>query len=556
MIGGGGLNTAVILLDENGSIVDAHASCADTFGWQREELLGKDIKDLLQYGRDLLMTQLHLLEEDDSGGNTSFTVRVLAKRKDQQQFPARATIRRFQELQCWTVAFYRADAEPADSDVQPSVSAAEIALAKRALEEKNSGKRVLTKPKKAERDDKKGDKGDTMGVSRLWRNSRLLFGSRESKPGDLDAADAAEAAQEKRIVDEADSLAAQCLQAAPAEGPAASASEASAGPAPASATEKTVEPKSPPPVAAPAARTVTPEPAVPAVRVESTSSHALPSTSITAGDGLATVARLKAELEKERGERSRVEQRAASLSSQVQALHLQLSEGLNLERENQARLASLEQESREAQELLAKSTADLEAERAERRAGEDQLQVLRELNARLEDNVAVLENGRGSVEAAQAEFRTHLDRNQAALKETEAALDREKEARQRMEQSLNLAIREHRTLEQKLSAEVLRLQTALASSEISRSQAEKQALRARAEALQTASDARARANRFRQSFSHVLGHINGTTRELLQSPLTEEQKCVIEALLQDVISLESGLEKEGALPEGAGVPVV
>src|SRR6185369_1235840 len=135
MTSGGGSEIAVILLDENGCIVDAHASCADTFGWQREELIGKDVRELLQYGRDLLMSQLHLLEENDTAGNTSFTIRVLAKRKDQQQFPARATVRRFKELECWTVAFYQAEGETADSSVSPSVSPQEIALAKRALEE-------------------------------------------------------------------------------------------------------------------------------------------------------------------------------------------------------------------------------------------------------------------------------------------------------------------------------------------------------------------------------------------------------------------------------------
>ena len=205
----GGPEIAVILLDENGCIVDAHASCADTFGWQREELLGKDVRELLQYGRDLLMSQLHLLEENDTAGNTSFTIRVLAKRKDQQQFPARATVRRFRELECWTVAFYRADSDVGDSNVEPSVSPQEIALAKRALEENSAANRERNGKFRKQNDESR--KGEAMSVGRLWRNSRLLFSSRDDKAHESEPVATLETPTEQEIAEQAENLAAQCV---------------------------------------------------------------------------------------------------------------------------------------------------------------------------------------------------------------------------------------------------------------------------------------------------------------------------------------------------------
>jgi PAS domain S-box-containing protein len=542
----GGPEIAVILLDENGCIVDAHASCTETFGWRREELVGKDIRELLQYGRDLLMSQLHLLEENDSAGNTSFSIRVLAKRKDQHQFPARATVRRFKELECWTVAFYQAESESVESTFSPSVSPQEIALAKRALEE-TSPAIIRERKRKSE-----AKKGEGMSVSRLWRNSRLLFGSRNQQPEpDLEPEPVliAESPSEEEIVEQAGVLAAQCTaEPVAVTAPAAAPTALFETPAPeveepkpefTAPVQGEVEP-------APTARVVTPiETAMPIIEprvVTSPRFDTQPSES-------ALLARLKAELEKERGERARIEQRAASLSSQVQSLHLQLSEGLNLERDNQSRIASLEQELRTTQETYAQTKADLDNQRREQQSTEDQLCVVRELNEQLQANLGVFENTRKSFETAQTAFRGQLDKSNSALREAEAALDTERDARQRLEHTLSTTLRDHRAAEQKLTVELAEFRTALETARLEKSRGQEEVLRGRAECLATINETASRANRLRSNFSQVLAHIDGTTRELLQSPLSEEQKYVIETLLQDVIALEASLEEESAAPQ-------
>jgi hypothetical protein len=514
----------------------------ETFGWRREELVGKDVRELLQFGRDLLISQLQLLEEDDSAGNTSFSIRVLAKRKDQHQFPARATVRRFKELECWTVAFYQAESDTAEANVSPSVSPQEIALAKRALEETNP---AIIRERKRKSEAKKGE---SMSVSRLWRNSRLLFGSRSNQPQpDPESEQAvvvAESPSEEEIVEQASALASQC---APAP-----AAIIAPEPAPAPVVEAPIpnieEPKiefqTPVQAAiepAPAPRVVTPIETPMTITEPRVVAHARFETQPSES---AALARLKAELEKERGERARIEQRAASLNSQVQSLHLQLSEGLNLERDNRSRVASLEQELRTTQDAYVQVKSDLDNQRREQQSTEDQLCVVRELNEQLQANLGVFENARKSFEAAQTDFRAQLDQSNSALHDAESALDSEREARLRLEHTLSNTLRDHRSADQKLVLELTELRTALETARLEKSRGHEEVLRSRAECLATINETTSRANRLRSNFAQVLAHINGTTRELLQSPLTEEQKYVIETLLQDVIALESTLEEE------------
>ncbi len=534
----GGPETAVILLDQTGCIVDAHASCLETFGWSREELVGKDVREMLQYGRDLLMSQLHLLEENDSAGNTSFTIRVLARRKDQQQFPARATVRRFRELECWTVAFYQAESDAADSNFSPAVSPQEIALAKRALEENALSTARDAAAQKNLKDDSK--KGEAMSVSRLWRNSRLLFSSREDKSAEPDLA-AAPVPDEHEIAAEATALAAECLATPGAPSPASAREPVETAPAP--PPSPLAEPVISEAPAAPRFQTapeIKPEPR----------SHASRSDAPSYPSENAAFARLKAEFEKERGERTRTEQRAASLSSQVQALHLQLSESLNFERDNQSRVSLLEQELHSTLDSFANYKVDFENLRREQQSTEDQLVIVRELNTRLQENLAHFEKARKTLEAAQSETRLQLEQHQIAVHDAEILLDKEREARRQLEQTLATTLREHRSVSQKSSLELAELRASFELAQLDRSRSQEEALRSRAESLEAVNSTHASVARFRGSFSRVLEHINGTTRELLQSPLTEEQKCVIETLLQDVISLESTLEN-GTHPSGS-----
>src|SRR5687768_855131 len=134
---------AVVLLTHDGTIVDAHPTCTESLGWTREELNGKDIGELLQSDRELLMTQLQQSKDAEVGadGHTSFSVRILARRRDETSFPARVVVRRFDQTDCCTAAFYRVNPQN-DSDTPPIVRAEEIELAMRGNAERPNNKPV------------------------------------------------------------------------------------------------------------------------------------------------------------------------------------------------------------------------------------------------------------------------------------------------------------------------------------------------------------------------------------------------------------------------------
>lgn len=87
-------------------------------------------------------------------------------------------------------------------------------------------------------------------------------------------------------------------------------------------------------------------------------------------DSVATLARTTSDLETERGERRRIEQRAAGLSVQLQDLHRELNSHLEVEKENQARIGEVERELAERVQELATVQSAFETERGQRRDAE------------------------------------------------------------------------------------------------------------------------------------------------------------------------------------------
>src|SRR5688572_7239668 len=164
---------AVVLLTQDGAIVDAHPSCRESLGWAREELVGKDIGELLQSDRELLMSQLLQSKDAEIGvdGQTSFSIRILARRRDETSFPARVVVRRFDQNEFCTAAFYRVNPQN-DSDTPPIVRSEEIELAARG-KSKEAQQATPEKPKSR------------------WRNARLLFGSKTQPIVKAKAAEAA-----------------------------------------------------------------------------------------------------------------------------------------------------------------------------------------------------------------------------------------------------------------------------------------------------------------------------------------------------------------------------
>lgn len=403
---------AVVLLNGDGSIADAQPNCTASLGWTREELIGRDVGELLSSGRDALLSQLPEYTDGPEAvanaghDDTSVSVRVLARRKDLSEFAARVTIRRFTELGCWTLALY---SHPSDleSTAPPTVSAQEISLAKKMKENVQEPAPAAARKTSLP----------------FWQNSRLLFSARK-KPEPPP--------QEETLLEQARRMTA---------------------PAPSAA------PPSAPPVAS----------------LETPGADAQRQLEVTA----ATLARLKGEVERERSERTRAEERAATLAAQVKGLHQQLSESLGFEEGSQKRIAAAEEEARLVREELADCQAALKNEELERKTADEQIAALRELNTHLETSRKLFEEAKKSFEIRRAELEKQLETGRALIKQTEGALEEEMKLRQETARKLSALQREHRDELEARQVRIDQLQAALLEKELRCKALEEDLLRAR-----------------------------------------------------------------------------
>jgi PAS domain-containing protein len=95
---------STLLIDSDGTIVDARDSACSALGWAREDLVNKRMSDVLEFGADVLKERLPELQ-NDSGEPASFSFLTLIRRQDQSSLPTTALVRRVPELGCFTVSF-------------------------------------------------------------------------------------------------------------------------------------------------------------------------------------------------------------------------------------------------------------------------------------------------------------------------------------------------------------------------------------------------------------------------------------------------------------------
>jgi DNA-binding response OmpR family regulator len=313
--------------------------------------------------------------------------------------------------------------------------------------------------------------------------------------------------------------------------------------------------------------------------------------------GVTALARATAELAKERGERQRSQQLAADLNSRLQALHVDLSRTLQVQGENLSRISELEQQHHQTSEALDRSAADLEQHQAERRLAEEQLQKAKETNAQLRKDLSFFEEANGKFDGARQDMQSRLEANLNAVRENETRLQRENAERQRLAESLDEARRElqnqtrkQEALERELQIardalqereaklqkeaaererlnqtqdsvqhglqdrtqrdlEFSKLQTALQLEQIERKRQETKLARTRQSALDAAHAARALRTSLRRQVREPVDSLIHSARNLLELEMSEEQKKLAEAVLQDVLLVQTRL-REPVSPQG------
>ena len=562
---------AVVLLDSEGVIVDAQPNCSALLGWTREELIGQDVGVLLKTGKDLIVEQLinSQLPDAEKSGNTSFSVKVLGKRKDKSQFPARVSVRPFAQVNCWTVAFY-SHVSAIDSETPPAVSPEEIELVTRALQEKGAeiprnegGMSSAASPKKA-----------MTGENALWRTAKLLVRSRKEQPAPPppppeevepeiqampewveDSQPAPEAVQEqvqKEKLIEHEELPPQ--EQIPEE---TEFHEVQSLPQfqPAEHSEMVLEESTIISLEQHARQEEECQPEVKqhevvAKKASETTHFERQDASAATSDNTAELVRLRSEFERERGLRVRAEQRAASLNTQFQTLNVQLNETLAAESANSIRIAELENELEVSQQLLAEERAQFEKVSMERGAAEEQSQMLKELNGQLEASMASFEECNRLLEQENEELQRQLQAGQDALKESELAREGEMKKRQEMELRMTTAVREQQDAENRSKADVAKAESALRATELKCKRLEADLLRARAQATEQERLATRRTEEFRTRLREPVSNLNQTACHLLQSGLPEDQKQLMEIMLREVLSVENSLrERIPSAPE-------
>jgi len=163
------------------------------------------------------------------------------------------------------------------------------------------------------------------------------------------------------------------------------------------------------------------------------------------GHGVAALARVTAELSKEQGERQRSEQRAATLNTELQQLHVKFSNLLQTQQTNLERITALEEKLLQSGHELARRSADVEQHQAESRLAKEQLHSAKSLNANLRKHLTFFEAAHNNFERAQQELQSKLDSSLSSMQATEAKLQSESAERQRLAETLVAVQRELET---------------------------------------------------------------------------------------------------------------
>src|SRR6266567_3131193 len=262
-------------------------------------------------------------------------------------------------------------------------------------------------------------------------------------------------------------------------------------------------------------------------------------------DGVASQARLTAELEKQRGERRRTERRAGSLSAKLEKLHADLSQHLESERAAHTRISELEQQLREKEEAVVRASAQLQQETADRQLAEEQLRAVGDMSAQWRQYLSLFDESKQAFKRAQADLEARLQTNLDSLSECESKLQQEAGERQRLEETLAAAKRHAHDQSQRSAVELSKLQSALLVEQFERKRLEGEAIQSRYCSLDSARVGRTTVNRLRRQIRQPLDSLVQSTRRLLEVQLDEEQTKLVEAVLENALVLQSSLQEAG-----------
>jgi len=265
-------------------------------------------------------------------------------------------------------------------------------------------------------------------------------------------------------------------------------------------------------------------------------------------ESAAGCARATAELEKERADRRRLEQRVASLSSQLPELHRQLKEHLDAEGQHHQRIAELEKQLQEREEALMRASADLEKEKEEHQLAEEQLRETGEISEKLQESLTAFEATKVSFQRTQEQLEAQVQASARDLGESEARFQKEAAERQRAEEALAAAKR----AQQEQATALSKLQSALQVEQAERQRLESGATHARYTSLDSARSGVTAGNRLRRQVREPLETLLKSTRRMLENAADDQSKQLVGSILENALLIQTSLQEKDS-PVGTAV---
>jgi chromosome segregation ATPase/CheY-like chemotaxis protein len=262
-------------------------------------------------------------------------------------------------------------------------------------------------------------------------------------------------------------------------------------------------------------------------------------------ENIALLARVTSELETERGERQRIEQRAASLAAEMQELHKELEQHLGSEQANEQKIAGLMQQLREREEAVTKVSMDLQREMVNRQAAEEQLRATAALSDQLRNHLTLIEEAKQVFASRETDLESRLQASLDALRETESSARKESSERRRLEEALQEAQRESQRLNDSNALELSKLKSAMQVEQLQRKGLEAQAIQSRYSSLNSSRVGAAMVNNFRDRLRQPVDKLMQSARQLLEVPIEDEHKKLVESMLENALLLQTSVRESG-----------
>jgi len=261
-------------------------------------------------------------------------------------------------------------------------------------------------------------------------------------------------------------------------------------------------------------------------------------------EGVAALARVTAERDRERQERRRIEQRSSSLGTQLQEMHEELKRQLESERQAQDRIAELEGQMRGHEESVSRLREELREEEAGRQLAEEQLNLAGDMKGQVDNYRNLFETSKETFNRSREELESKLQATVNSLNETEGKLRHEAEERQRLQEALAMLQKHH----DRGALEFSKLQSELDVERLERKRLEGDATLSRYVSLDSARVNRAQTSTLKRQLRQPVDVLLHSARSLLEVELAEEPRKLVEALLENSLLVQTCLQ-EGS-PEG------